>query len=559
MAGESSSGALREIIALFSLGVDDEELKRGEREVQGFLKGVRQVGEVVAEAFAVHLVKDFFKEQIEAAAHVQDLAERLDVSAASLKEFGIVAAGAGVDFDSAAQSLGFLQKNLGEAETKGGEAGAAFARLGIDAKKAANMPLPQLLGDVAEGLSKLPNQNQQAAAAMAIFGRQGRQLLPILRQGRAGIEGMTEEAKELTAGLGDDYYEAAKKAREEGERFGFALETIRARVTLAVLPGITKLLLSLKKGAISFIEFTKHTYFLKTAMIALGVGGALKLIATLGKVGKALGLLKPTIGETIAALWKFAAPLVIAAALYLVFDEFYTLMHGGKTVIGDVLNELTGDTDASTKFAIKLNEIWSAIPGVMKGVGEILAGVIIPFFTETWDICVGIGKILEDVATLHFDDIGKDFSDTMNTMKKDAATAAKTIKDGWKDVTNPGGDSGAIAAARAAGVRNSDILAAQNNGKGLNIAQALAATKEGNERKIAAEIHYGGKRAIAAKEAAAKGDLYSPNFTVHVNQTNHFASGGEDAAKKVGKATGQGVATAAQKATNNARINLRQP
>ena len=219
MAGESSSGALREIIALFSLNVDDKGLKRGEREVQGFLKGIRQVGEVVAEAFAVEYLKDFFKEQIEGAAHVQGLAEQLNVSAASLKQFGIVAAGAGVDFDTAAQSLGFLQKNLGDAETKGGEAGAAFARLGIDAKKAANMPLPQLLGDVAEGLSKLPNQNQQAAAAMAIFGRQGRQLLPILRQGRAGIEGMTEEAKEHGYVLTPGRYVGSEAVEEDGEPF----------------------------------------------------------------------------------------------------------------------------------------------------------------------------------------------------------------------------------------------------------------------------------------------------------------------------------------------------
>jgi hypothetical protein len=579
MAGESSSGALREIIALFSLDVDDKGLKRGEHEVQGFLKGLRQVGEVVAEAFAVEYLKDFFKEQIEGAAHVQDLAERLNVSAASLKEFGIVASGAGVDFDTAAQSLGFLQKNLGEAETKGGEAGAAFARLGIDAKKAANIPLPQLLGDVAEGLSKLPNQNQQAAAAMAIFGRSGRQLLPMLRQGRAGIEGMTEEAKELAGGLGDDYYEAAKKAREEGEGFGFALESIRARVTLVALPAITWLLNSLKKGAISFIDFTKHTYFLKTAMIALGVGGALKLVSTLMKVGKQLDLLKPSFGETIKAIWGFAAPIIVVAALYLAFDELYTLVHGGKTVLGDVVDAWVGDSRAHIALALLLQDVWSATWESIRSFG-IEAAAELSFVWKGLEATLKAVKgLLEGPkegkhekrgrAGVRADDepLGQ-LNDDQAAAKSELEAAWKELKEGQKKARKLYDHSvfdERLKALSDGGYKYLDEKQKEMQSRGVDdvdpaklpdSTKALLA-RLGNAKQPG--LHFGAHDALArvlkvtAPHAAAGG--------VHttINQTNHFASGGEDAAKKVGNATGQGLINAAQKENFNAYTGHRRP
>ena len=580
MAGESSSGALREIIALFSLNVDDKGLKRGEREVQGFLKGIRQVGEVVAEAFAVEYLKDFFKEQIEGAAHVQGLAEQLNVSAASLKQFGIVAAGAGVDFDTAAQSLGFLQKNLGDAETKGGEAGAAFARLGIDAKKAASTPLPQLLGDVAEGLSKLPNQNQQAAAAMAIFGRSGRQLLPMLRQGRAGIEGMTEEAKELAEGLGDDYYEAAKKARAEGEGFGSALESIRARVTLVALPAIKWLLNSLKKGAISFIDFTKHTYFLKTAMIALGVGGALRLVSTLKKVATQLDLLKPSFGETIKALWGFAVPIIVIAALYLAFDELYTLVHGGKTVLGDVVDAWVGDSRAHIALALLLQDAWSATWESIRSLGTEAAAELSFVWKGLEATLKAVKGLLEGPkegkhwkrgragAGLADDDPIGQLNDDQVAAKAEWEAAGKALKEGHekaKKLFDHSVFDERLKALSNGGYKYLDEKQKEMQSRGVDDvdpAKLPDSTKAllahlGNAKQPG--LHFGAHDALAHVLKATAPHAAAGGIHATINQTNHFASGGEDAAKKVGNATGQGLINAAQKENFNAYTGHRRP
>jgi hypothetical protein len=570
----AEGGALRELITLFQLGVDSKELEEGERKLQGFLGSVRKVGEVVAEAFAVHLVKDFFQEQIEGAAHVADLAERLDVSAAALNTFGVVAADAGVDFDSAAQSLGFLQKTLGEAETKGGEAAAALRRLGISAQDAAGKELPDLLGDIADGLSKLPDQNQRAAAAMAIFGRQGRALLPILSKGRGAVAGMTEEARELTAGLGDDYYAAAKAAGDESTRFGFALQTIKARVTASVLPGITKLLITMKKAAIEVIDFTKRTYVLRTAMIALAGAAGYKLLATLASLGKALGLLKPTILETVAAMIKFAAPLLIAAALYLVFDELFTLMKGGKTVIGDTLNELTGSTDAATEAAVYLNAIWSALPKVLIGIGGIVEGVVVGALVEAWDVAKLIAKTLQDISDLDFDSMKTDFAESMNEMKTDAAKFGDVITRAAGDFAG-GGDEG-ITQARNGGASWEAILAGQRAPGGLH-PDAVAAGVPGylsNARfpkgkpggfNVIADALGAPAPPIVAKRtraslpgaSAVAGAASAPV----VNQTNTFHTTVNTTADpdRTGKAVGQGLATPLQKATNNALIAQRRP
>lgn len=566
----AEGGALRELLALFSIDVPTEELEHGKKEIQGLIGGIKKLGEVVAEAFAVHLVKEFFEEQIEGAAHIQDLANRLDISATSLTEFGQVAQQAGVDLDSAAHSLGFLSMNLGKARLQGGETAAAFQKLGVHTKNAdgSSRDLLDVVGDVAEGLSRLPDQQIRAAYAMQFFGRQGKDLLPILAQDKEALQEQIKEAKILSSALGDDYYAQAKKAREAGEGFGDAMTVIKAKITQAVLPTIIRTLGWMKKQALSFIDLTKRTYILKTGMIALSVVAGVKLVSSLMKVFKVLGLLKPTIGETVVAMLEFAAPLLIAAGLYLVFDEFYTLMKGGKTIIGDTLNELTGDTEASAKAALFLRAGWSDAVDGAKDFAAILAGVLIPILYSVWEVCVGLGNVLADVFTGNFGAVAGDIKASTEKISDAIEAGKKTISDAWNEPVVKGSAVDALQKKLAQGA-NPTALNDSANGKTrqpLLIQRGNGPTKAASDSPQAATALKAFK--VEQKDAAtfrppqglqSPGQKASAPGPVTINQTNHFAPGTDkEGADRVGKATGQGVATAQQKATNNALQGVRR-
>jgi hypothetical protein len=548
-------GALRELLALFSLSVDSEELEKGAKKVEGFVGKLKAVGTAVAEAFAVTLVKDFFEEQIEGAAHIQDLAERLDVSATALKEFSIVAAGAGVGLDEAAKSLGFLSANLGKARLGSKESAEAFAKLGVKTKDAHGnaIPLMDVVGDVAEQLSRLPDQQKRAAYAMELFGKEGKALLPVLAQDKEKLKEMLEEAHELGGGLGDEYYEDAKKAREESEKLGFVWDTIKSKITLTLLPVITRMLINFKKLALEFVDFTKRTYFLRTALIFLTGLMGYKFATSVTTMLKALGLLKPSIMETIAALWKFALPILIIAALYLVFDDLFTLMKGGKSVIGDLLDKLFG-LGAGAAYGLFLNAVIIDSIRFFKDLAILLVGGVLGAIVAVGEAVVALGQALFHLSQGQFDKIGKDFTGGFKNTKDIFDAVAEAGND---LVAGPSTALDKLQALNKAGIGTEELLKAVNGPQGAAILGPGPAVNPaivgGGPGRHPTSFTRDAEAPATGLPAYALGPAGGPPV---VNQTNTFnttvhAPAGSDA-KAIGQATGQGVATSQEKATNNA-------
>jgi hypothetical protein len=560
--------ALRELLALFQIGVDSEELEKGQKQLQTFVGRVRKVGEVVAEAFAVHFVKEFFEQQIEGAAHVQDLADKLDVSATSLRTFGMVAQGAGLEFDTAAHLLSKFEKVIGEATIGGGEGAAALRKLGVDVHGSAvkSGDLMAILTQVSAGMSKLPDHATKVAYATKLFGREGAALVPILSQSSEKMAEMLKEADELSVGLGDEYYAASKKAREEGEKFGFAMQSIKGRISAAALPAITAILKKLKDTALQFIEVTKKTYILQTAMLFLSGIAGYKLVQTITAIAHALGILKPTILETLGAMLQFAAPIIIIGALYLIFDDLFTLIKGGQSVIGDVVDDLFG-VGAAASAILYVNAAFEDTVRIFKDISAIIAGAVIPPFVELWHIVEGVAKALGDLATLNFSGAVKDIEKMTDALKKDALAGVETIKSAGKDLLGgPAMKVEALHTLLAAGV-DPKLLMAHGGKEGLDraVTAGAAEPQPGIAGGIGTREHIREPVSFSRTPAAYRQPVYAAPPAAAaapvVRQTNTFNTTvhtSSDDPKSVGEATGQGVSTAAEKATNNAIQNVRR-
>ncbi len=77
----------------------------------------------------------------------------------------------------------------------------------------------------------------------------------------------------------------------------------------------------LTEVSVGVINFTKQTNVLTTGLEFLGAVAAVKAIGSLKEIAHVLGILKPSIGQTVIALLEFAAPILILAALYFAFDS----------------------------------------------------------------------------------------------------------------------------------------------------------------------------------------------------------------------------------------------
>jgi len=114
----------------------------------------------------------------------QDLSERIGVGVEALQSLQMAAKLSGVDDVTAA-----MQK-LAIAIGKAGETGNTedFRRLGLEFDNLAAMAPEEQFREVAKAISALPTEAQKAAAAVAIFGKSGVELVPLFSKNLGEIE-----------------------------------------------------------------------------------------------------------------------------------------------------------------------------------------------------------------------------------------------------------------------------------------------------------------------------------------------------------------------------------
>ena len=130
-----------------------------------------------------------------------DLAQRLGMGVESLQALQMAAKLSGVD-----DATGALQKltvAIGNASESGKT--EAFTKLGLDFAKLEAMAPEEQFRAVQAAIAALPTPAEKAAAAVAIFGKSGVELLPLMNQNLAEVE---ERMRRLGAIVGDDQVEA---------------------------------------------------------------------------------------------------------------------------------------------------------------------------------------------------------------------------------------------------------------------------------------------------------------------------------------------------------------
>ncbi len=405
--------ALRSLLAVFGIDVDTKQLDHAEKRIEGFVGTLQEVGKVFMEAFAVEKLGEFFKGSIEAGARLGDLSEKLGIGADQLQKFQYAAGLAGVEGEEAARALGFLNKNVGEALTGSSELAQTFAKLHVGLRDTAGRarPVGDVLADVADAMKDLPDQQTRAAMAMKLFGREGQALLPMLSEGREGIEKLNAEFEELGGGLSNQFVKDAKRADDELRKIHLTLLTLKTRITAAALPALQKLMEWVKHGTIWFRQFVDHTRFLQHAMAMLTAVGVIRLVSSLVKLAKTFGLLKPSIVETLLSLGKFIVPALIIGALVLLFEDLWTMIEGGDSVIGDVLTEMDG-VEGKEQFVQSLRDSWEELKqswieikplanDLLKGLVESIPDVVTAFLK-----IIELTKVLADSIFLVGEAIG---------------------------------------------------------------------------------------------------------------------------------------------------------
>jgi hypothetical protein len=222
-----------ELFAVLGLKPDKESFKKGEK----LLEGVKGALELVAGAEALRMVGELIKSTAEAADHAVKAAQKLGVTTDAIQELGYAATIADVGQEGLEIALGKLAKNLDEVAQKGeGPAADALRRLGISMSELKGKSLSDDLGVIAEKFKAMPDGVAKTALAMELFGKAGKDMIPLLNEGKEGLAELRKEAEELGFVIDGETAKAFEKWNDDQRRVHAALVGLKNQAVAALLP-----------------------------------------------------------------------------------------------------------------------------------------------------------------------------------------------------------------------------------------------------------------------------------------------------------------------------------
>ena len=177
----------------------------------------------------------------EQAEKISNLAQSTGVAVSNVQGLQVALENAGIPSESLIISFRTLNKAISEQDPK-------LKALGITSKDtfAAFLQLSDLFARSADG----PNKT---AAAVAILGRSGEQLIPVLNQGSDALRGMIDEARAMGLTFSNETVKALVEVDDKFDKLGNQVKGLRNEFFLLAVPAVSgavdqlnKLLTSLK-------------------------------------------------------------------------------------------------------------------------------------------------------------------------------------------------------------------------------------------------------------------------------------------------------------------------
>jgi phage-related protein len=428
-----------------SLGESDRVARRASVGFGSLAKGILAAGGAFA---AYEAAKSAVKDTMELTAATVRLSAATGMDAKTASSWIEVMKVRGVQSNAVAMGFITLERNMRNA-TDGSKASAlAFKQLGIPMADIKKQNLQQTILEVADAFQKTKSPVERAAIAQQLFGRNAKVLMPVLAQGKKGIEDLLGAAQRYGAYIGNDQIKTFRKAHEAQLQMNLALDGLKIAFTRNVLPVLVTVVthfmtfvgqMQAGKGAGGqFAAAISSAFNVVKGIVTtvVGVFGGLK--NTIIAIGIAFAAVKIAgFVQDLALIAASPATLVliaIAAAAALIIKNWSTvgpfLKNLWATIKADAqqvvqwLTNAWGNTSRAVTTAWKtaapiLTGIWNVIKGVAQTVFPIIRAIAITAFDAikvavillkgafqvTWDVISGIVRAQVTIIKFVIDNI----------------------------------------------------------------------------------------------------------------------------------------------------------
>ena len=361
--------------------------------LEGFKKGVDSVKKtliglsvtVTGAAAAMNLM---VKGAADEAMELQKLSDKTGLSTDALQEWGYAAKAAGGDAKAVQNDLVGLQQK--------------FMGTGKSAEKS--------LLSMADSFSKMSGSRAQ------IHGKAwglSDDTIALLRKGRDGIEQLRKEAHALGGIIPSESIKRAAEFKRQMGELQFAFKGISTQVAIAMMPALSRVV-ELFKGWIG-----ENRQFISLGLEAVMTGlvnGLERFWKMLGKTGD---FFRPLTDKLKAfsggmSLAEFATHLITGAlaglllifspiiakfvligaavvAISLIFEDFFTYLEGGESVIGDLFNAF--------------EQRWPGLAAAVKKIGAFVKENFVDALKAAWDAIKAYGEAWGEIVGIVLDGV----------------------------------------------------------------------------------------------------------------------------------------------------------
>lgn len=259
------------------------------------------------------------------------MSKRTGVSVEALSELKQAAILSGASGEQLEKGFAGLSRSLFDAGRGSKEAEDALKAAGVTLKELQGLSPEDQMTRIAEGLKGITDESTRGAVAQRIFGRAGRQLLPMLREGAAGMDDLRKQARDAGLTMSTEAAAGAARLLDAFTLVGGQLKVMAFEVGGAVAP------------------------FIEVALPVVQRFGAM----TIGAIRSAGEFVRSNLGavvEYVSGAWKrlydYVAP-VVAAYATTIYDVF--------TVIWDVTKQVWGAVSGY------ISSVWASVTGTTGG------------------------------------------------------------------------------------------------------------------------------------------------------------------------------------------------
>jgi hypothetical protein len=206
-------------------------------------------------------------------ANLQDqmgkMAQQTGIGVEALSALDYAAKLSDVSTEELGAGISRLTAKMGDVAQGSKQSVAIFKALGVSVLGAGGQmrPTEEVLGDIADRFSEFADGPEKTAFAIEIFGRAGAKLIPLLNQGRDGLQEMREEAERL--GIVID-----SKTAKAAEDFNDNLTRLSATTRGVLMDAFTPLIASLGEIAARFLDARREGLaFGESLDVALAIKG----------------------------------------------------------------------------------------------------------------------------------------------------------------------------------------------------------------------------------------------------------------------------------------------